>query len=190
MADCIHKQWYSLEKYDVVLADPPWNYYGDPNKDQAAGKHYSLIADDEMATLPMRRLMRKRSVLLMWATGPKLDVALRCIASWGLHYRGVAFVWVKTTLDGRVINGQGVRPSVVKPTTEFVLAASLVRVGRPMPLGSEAVGQVVLAARGRHSEKPPDVYSRIETLYPDAKRIELFARNRRAGWHAWGNEVE
>ena len=41
----------------------------------------------------------------------------------------------------------------------------------------------------RHSEKPHEFYNIIETLYPDTKKIELFARNKRKGWDNWGNEV-
>ena len=41
----------------------------------------------------------------------------------------------------------------------------------------------------RHSQKPIAAYELIESLYPDAIKIELFARNRRDGWDAWGDEV-
>jgi N6-adenosine-specific RNA methylase IME4 len=44
--------------------------------------------------------------------------------------------------------------------------------------------------RGKHSEKPKIVYEFIERMYPGLPKIELFARSRRAGWDAWGNEVE
>jgi N6-adenosine-specific RNA methylase IME4 len=77
----------------------------------------------------------------------------------------------------------------VKPTTEFVLAASMTKSGRPMPLADESVAQVVLAPLGEHSQKPDEIQSRIERLYPDASRIELFARRCRDGWQAWGNEI-
>ena len=29
----------------------------------------------------------------------------------------------------------------------------------------------------------------IETMYPERKRIELFARASRDGWYGWGNEA-
>ena len=41
----------------------------------------------------------------------------------------------------------------------------------------------------KHSEKPHEFYGLIEGLYKTGKRIELFARNAREGWDAWGNEV-
>jgi N6-adenosine-specific RNA methylase IME4 len=37
--------------------------------------------------------------------------------------------------------------------------------------------------------KPEAVYHIIEQMYPNAKYLELFARQRRQGWEAWGNEL-
>ena len=176
--------------YDVVLADPPWSHYGSPTKMAAAGKHYALMSDAELMAMPVHRILARPAVLFLWATCPRLDMAMKLIESWGLTYRGVAFVWVKTRQDGAVIGAQGVRPSIVKPTTELVLAASNVAKGRPMRLHSEAVPQVVMAPRQEHSQKPDEVRLRIESLYRGARRIELFARGVAAPWwDRFGNEL-
>ncbi|GAH45970.1 unnamed protein product, partial [marine sediment metagenome] len=42
----------------------------------------------------------------------------------------------------------------------------------------------------KHSKKPDEVYEIIETLYPNRQYLELFARNEREGWKAWGDEVD
>lgn len=176
--------------FDVVYADPPWAYFGSPKKMGAAGKHYELMSDEQLLQLPVRDLLTDRGVLFLWATSPRLDFAVDLIRSWGLSYRGVAFVWVKTRKDGAPIGAQGVRPSIVKPTTEFVLSASPVKRGRPMRLGSEAVPQVVMAPRREHSRKHDEVRSRIEILYPLASRLELLARTQTPGWICWGDQVD
>lgn len=174
--------------YEIVLADPPWAYFGDPDKPQAAGKHYTLMPTDEIISLPVKSFCAKNAVLFLWATGPKLPEALKVMAGWGFHYRGVAFVWVKTSKAGKIINGQGVRPTLVKPTTEFVLAGTTCKTGRPLPLLTEAMGQVLLASRPgeKHSAKPPEVHRRILELLGDRPRVELFARTQEPGWDAWG----
>ena len=49
---------------------------------------------------------------------------------------------------------------------------------------------------GEHSAKPGEVRNRIERLFGNVSRIELFARPESPmfpkpdGWHWWGNEVE
>jgi N6-adenosine-specific RNA methylase IME4 len=177
--------------YRVVLADPPWMYYGDPDKDQAAGKHYPLMTTRDIGALPVHDIVKRPAVCFMWATGPRLPEAIEVMRNWGFCYRGVAYVWVKTSASGKIIHGQGVRPTFVKPTTEFVLVGSTNARGRALPLLTEGQPQVLLAPRpgNRHSAKPSQVHERIVELLGDVPRIELFARQRVEGWDAWGNEV-
>ncbi len=177
--------------YDVVLMDPPWEYSNSKPGDMGAAiNHYPTMTDQELRDLDVAALLSRQSVVFMWATAPRLDFAIDLLRHWGLAYRGVAFVWVKTRKDGVTpIGAQGVRPSIVKPTTEYVLAASVVKKGRPRPLADESVPHVVLAAKTGHSRKPDEVHRRIERLYPDASKIELFARREMDGWTVWGNEV-
>lgn len=177
-------------RFDVILIDPPWHYYGSSTKDGAAGKHYKLLNDAALAQLPVVDLLHAPGVVFLWATGPRLDAAINLLHEWGLHYRGVAFVWVKTRKDGKIINGQGVRPSIVKPTTEFVLAGSLAKKGRPLLMMDESVGQVVCAPRQAHSQKPEEVQARITKLFPLDDKLELFARRRTDGWTCWGDALD
>jgi N6-adenosine-specific RNA methylase IME4 len=48
---------------------------------------------------------------------------------------------------------------------------------------------VIQEKRRRHSQKPAATYSKIEAVSPPPY-LELFAREPREGWSAWGNEVE
>jgi N6-adenosine-specific RNA methylase IME4 len=174
--------------YDIVYADPPWFYYGSQTKDAAAAKHYPLMSQDELAALPLRSIMSKRAALFVWATGPRLDFAIDVIGRWGLYYRGVAYVWVKTNRRGDVIRGQGIPPTFTKPTTEFVLAATTMPTGRPFPLLDLAQGQVILEPRSAHSRKPAVFRRLIVDLCGDRPRVELFAREMIDGWDVWGPE--
>lgn len=176
-------------KFQVILADPPWSYYGAQNKWAAAAKFYKTLTDEEIQQFPIKNLMADKSVLFLWATAPRLDAALDAIRAWGLHYRGVAFTWVKTTKDGKPIGAQGVRPSIVKPTCEFVLAASNVKKGRPLRVENEKIVHTVFAPALEHSTKPVGVHENIEALYPTATKLELFARRKRSGWTVWGDQV-
>ena len=42
----------------------------------------------------------------------------------------------------------------------------------------------------KHSKKPKKVYEMLEDMFPDANKLELFAREKRDGWKVWGNEIE
>jgi N6-adenosine-specific RNA methylase IME4 len=180
---------FPAHTYDIVYADPPWFYYGSQIKDAAAAKHYPLMDQEELAKLPVRSIMAKRAALFLWATGPRLNFAIDLIQKWGLHYRGVAYIWVKTNARGEIIRGQGVPPTFTKPTTEFVLAATTMPTGRPFPLLDLRQAQVILHPRSGHSEKPTIIRQQIEQLCGHRPRIELFARSHAGGWDSWGAEV-
>lgn len=176
------------KKYDIVYADPPWPMWGDPNKNAAAGKHYSLMTMEEITTLPIRSIMNDRAALFLWVTCPRMPLGIEAIKAWGLYYRGVAFNWVKTRKDGGVISGQGIPPTATKPTSELCLLATTCKTGRPFKLLNAACPQVVLAPREEHSTKPQIFRDHILSLYGDRSRVELFARKEVTGWDRWGNE--
>lgn len=48
---------------------------------------------------------------------------------------------------------------------------------------------VIREGSRKHSQKPEAAYEMIEAMFPEAKRLELFARQERAGWDCFGNEV-
>lgn len=178
------------KQYDLVYVDPPWSYFGSGTKMGAAGKHYSLMTQDDLKNLDIRSILNKKAMVLMWATGPRLDYAIDLIRAWGLHYRGIAYVWVKTTKAGKIISGQGVPPTFTKPTTEVVLCATTIKAGRPLPLKRFNGPQVVLAPRGKHSQKPDVFRKEIEqTLGHGISKLEMFAREVAPGWDAVGNEL-
>jgi len=179
------------KKYAIALIDPPWAYYGDPNKNAAAGKHYNLMSDADIQALPIKSILEKDAYVFVWATCPKLDLAIETIKAWGLHYRGVAHVWVKINKAGKIIHGQGIPPTYSKPTSELLLVATTKKAGRPIKLLDSALPQIVLEPRPPgHSTKPRRFHELIEKgLGAATPRIELFARSSVQGWDAIGGTV-
>ena len=176
--------------YQLVYIDPSWLYYGDKFKDQAAGKHYDCMVYDAIAALPVREIMAPRSVLFCWVTSPLAFYQMLTVAQWGLYFRGFTYVWPKTRKDGQLIHGQGVRPTLTKPTTEFLTAWSPNKRGRPIPIFTEKQAQVwPLPRPPRHSEKPAIFRDLLIQLCGDVKRIELWSRDLVEGWDAIGDEL-
>jgi N6-adenosine-specific RNA methylase IME4 len=50
--------------------------------------------------------------------------------------------------------------------------------------------QVVEHDRENHSKKPQIFRDKIVQLFGEVPKLELFARDVKKGWDAWGNEVE
>ena len=63
----------------------------------------------------------------------------------------------------------------------------LFRTGMPQRLARD-VREVIVSPVREHSRKPDEAIARIERFCP-GPRVELFAREARDGWDAWGDEV-
>lgn len=176
--------------YEIIYADFPWPYtaFG------TARLSYQQMTESEIAAFDWSPYLAKRAVVFSWVTGPRLDMALRCAEHWrqrhGLHYQGIAYIWVKTTLAGIPIKASGPRPRLVKPLDELILAFSTTPNERTFPLLTESQVQHVFAPKQRlHSRKPAIFRELIVELLGERPRIELFARETAVGWANHGLEV-
>ena len=173
------------EKFDILYADPPWEY-GNTQFTTTGTKLQTGGAETHYPTMSLARLKRLRvgdlaapdSLLFMWTSSPHLPQACALMEAWGFEYVTVAFVWDKVK---------------VNPGNYTMSQCELCLVGKkgriPQPRGARNIRQLVVAERTAHSEKPEEVRKRINLMFPTQRKVELFARRRVPGWHAWGNEV-
>ena len=171
-------------KYGIIYADPPWRYDSPKNNDPAMGGiTYPTMSLEDICNMPIHNIASKNCILFLWATMPKLREALEVIKAWGFNYKTCAFCWVKQNPSGNgIYSGLG---HWTNGNAELCLLATK---GAPKRV-SKNVKQIVLAPRGRHSAKPPEVRNRIVQLIGDISRIELFAREEPEGWDCFGNEI-
>ncbi len=168
--------------YDVIYADPPWDYKGQlqhagPGSGDTGGavRHYPTVTLDDLKRLDVAAISAEDSLLFMWATNPHLDQAIELGKAWGFAWATVAFVWDK----------KRVNPGFYT-LSQCELCLVFKRGAIPQPRGARNVRQLVSAPRGPHSAKPEEVRSRIERMFPHQRKIELFARSQAAGWESWG----
>jgi len=167
--------------FDVILADPPWRYYfplrGAPDA------HYETMSTEDICNLEVEGVSIKEkiagdAILFLWATNPKLKVALEVIESWGFTYV-TNMVWVKEKWGtGYYLRGQH----------ELLLIAKKGKI--PPPVEEVRPSSVLHAPVREHSRKPDEIYGIIETLYPNRQYLELFSRNERNRWEMWGNDTQ
>jgi N6-adenosine-specific RNA methylase IME4 len=200
-------------RYGVILADPPWRYetYGEGgrgrspdgalpgNPDTRAGapvRHYETMTLEQLQALPVLHLAAQDCVLLMWAIDSMLDEALDLGRRWGFAFKTVGFYWVKERRDTRP---RSYLADMSEADQQFPLGMGhwtrgnpeqclLFTLGAP-PRLSAGVRKLIVAPRREHSRKPDEQYPRIEKLAP-GPYAELFARQRRPGWDAWGNQTD
>lgn len=181
--------------YEVIYADPPWDYGGKMQYDKstiksenidfkrdifisAANFKYPTLKLKELKLLNVPSISSDNCILFMWTTGPQMANSIELGEAWGFEYKTVAFVWDKQVHNpGRYTLSQ----------TEFVLAFK--KGCFPSPRGARNVRQLLSVHRGEHSEKPLEVIQGITKMFPSQEKIELFARNNYIGWDNWGLEI-
>lgn len=164
-------------KYRVIYADPPWQYGNTmPDYFTEQADHYSLMTLDAICDLPIEDLCEDNAVLFLWVTSPILQESFQVIGAWGFEYKA-SFVWDK------IKHNMGHYNSV---RHELLLVCTR---GSCQPDVQKLFDSVVCEERNKHSKKPETFRQIIDTLYPQGKRIELFAREKVDQWDVYGNEL-
>jgi N6-adenosine-specific RNA methylase IME4 len=189
-----HIDLTDLGSFDVILADPPWTY-NDPEaihlsemykvEEAKINYHYNTLSLDEIKNIKIPA--SKDSILFLWATAPLLPEAIETLKAWGYEYKTNA-IWHKISgHNGKVpiINNLGF---YFKNRHELLLVGKRGNIKCPNP--NSRYYSIFDGKSNAHSQKPDVVYSIIEDMYPGKSKIELFARRRREGWTAWGNQLD
>ncbi len=168
--------------YDLIMADPPWAFeaWSDKGKHKAASAHYETMDLDAIKAMPVSHLGRGDCLLWLWATHPMLREALDVMDAWGFRFV-TSGVWVKRTKTGKLAFGTGYR---LRCASEPFLIGTL---GNPKT--AKNVRTVIEGPAREHSRKPEEAYREAETMGEGAlRRLDLFSRQSRPGWDAWGFE--
>ena len=165
------------KKYQIIVADPPWQIEKikkrvRPNQVEM---DYSMMTFQEIKALPVWEIADDVCTLFLWTIDKYLFDSKEVVESWGFKYH-LTMAWDKT--NGLAMFG-------FNRQTEFILVGFK---GKHDAYPKRQTIRTSFTAKSkRHSEKPDLFYDMLNVL--DGKRIDLFARKRRFGWDAWGNEV-
>lgn len=169
--------------YDVIMADPPWSFdaWSEGGNAKNAKAQYDCMPIQEICALPVDLLAKGDCWLWLWATYPTLPQAMAAMAAWRFTYI-TGGAWVKRGESGKLAMGTGY---VLRGNAEPFLIG---RFGK-MPTFSRSIRNVIEAPRRQHSRKPDEAYAICEELFGPAFRADLFSRESRPGWDAWGRQL-
>jgi N6-adenosine-specific RNA methylase IME4 len=169
-------------RYKTIVMDPPWHEVGGGRIKRGADRHYPLIKTPDMPAVIFGSGVFEPAEdchLYMWATANHLPDAIWLMGALGFKYKSNV-VWAKGGPKGL---GQyfrmqhehllfGVRGKGYNVRTEL-----------------KTLGSLIVADRGRHSQKPDAAFKLIEQR-SQGPYLEMFARSERDGWVSFGNEIE
>lgn len=163
--------------YDVIYADPPWNYNFAETESRAIENHYPTMDLEDIKNIKVPSA--ENSALFLWVTAPKLEEGLQVLNAWGFTYKTCA-VWDKEIIGmGYWFRGQH----------EILLVGIKGNFKTPAPEHRES--SVYKEKRTQHSKKPTHYYEWIEKAFPNQRYLEMFSRNKHNDkWEVWGNQSE
>lgn len=177
--------------YRLIYADPAWDYK-DKGINGSTAKHYPTMKLPDMMRLPINRIAASDAVLCMWGVYPQTPEAFALIEAWGFKFKTIVFQWVKYNKSGlrHFGNGQWTHGNsepcwlAVRGKPHWLVRDRSVS----QLIESFEAEEILTAQRGQHSAKPPEARERLDQIFGDVPRIELFARETAEGWDAWGND--
>ena len=179
-----------LGPFSVIYADPPWWYASRSGSDKLRGgarRHYPLMCDEDLLALApfVAGLAGPDCLLALWYTGPRARFAIQLCEAWGFRFAtAFGFTWLKRSRSSmQPLCSVGSYTGACAEAVLFGVRGSMLPSRKLVPSG-------YYGPRGSHSEKPQEIRRRLESMYPSARRIELFARGRHEGWAAWGLEAD
>jgi N6-adenosine-specific RNA methylase IME4 len=186
--------------YASIVADPPWRVSAGRSigryemrdgkqlfgvTDNAARKlAYPSMTVAEIRALPVSDLSAEASHLYLWTINRYLRDAFDVAAAWGFAF-STLLTWAKNPMGG------GLGGDAFGISTEFCLFCRRGSLPAKERIGTTWFNWKRPYKNGypNHSAKPPESYELVERV-SHGPYLELFAREKRDGWHAWGNEVE
>lgn len=184
----IARQWCEMRPfggYSLIMADPPWKMGTWSEKGatkKGARGQYDCQPLDWIKSLPVGDVLAaENSILWLWATNPMLPQALEVLTAWGFEFK-TAGHWAKRTTHGKLAFGTGY---ILRCAGEPFLIGT-----KGKPKTSRSVRSVIEGPLREHSRKPDEAFTAAEKLMPEARRIEVFARQSRLGWDVWGNQID
>jgi N6-adenosine-specific RNA methylase IME4 len=165
-------------KYRCIVVDPPWpmeRIQRDERALQPTKLDYEVMSLEDIAGLPiLEQAEPSWCHLYLWTTQSFLWKAKEILDGWGFHHHCV-LTWCKPG---------GFTPFSFMFNTEFVLFGY---VGK-LELQKLGLKTSFHAPVGVHSRKPDVFYDLVRQASP-GPRLDMFAREHREGFVAWGNEV-
>ena len=164
---------------DILVIDPPWKFASNSESKPGrnAMRHYPCMTDDQIKALPIADLMSPNALLFVWVTVPMLERAMDVARAWKAGRYVSNLTWQKS----RIGNGFWIRNR-----HEHVL---LYRRGKfPCPSPAPFGDSVIVSPTREHSRKPDELQARIDEVWPDAVKLEMFARQEWPDWYSWGNQ--
>lgn len=190
-----------MKKYNVIYADPPWQYKATTGRGFKSGakEKYAVMTNEDIAKMPITDFTEKDCICFLWVTVPLLPEGLSTLKAWGFEYKtmitwrkimslGMGF-WFRGQCEHLVMGIKGKVKAFRQQNANFYESEEF------------EVDECHQQKVGKHSQKPSyfrDLISKaVAVSFETPEKLELFARTREGmfgdheydGWDVYGYQV-
>lgn len=186
-------------KHQVILADPAWGFDDGLKKmkrkvRRSAASQYRTMTPQQVAALPVKDLVDPAGcVLALWVPGSMLEDGLMVMKAWGFKLKQI-FVWVKLKKDYTKEKdwNNSTRVGMGRLFRQSHEIALICTAGKSVYKRLKNKGQrsVMFDLNLGHSIKPALLHKRLDLMFPDSDKVELFARRPMPGWTVLGDGID
>ncbi len=206
-------------QFDLIVADPPWSFSDHltmSNTKRGSDAQYNTLTIESLKKIPVHNITANNSVLCLWVVGSQLQAGLDVMQAWGFKQKQV-WVWVKTKqapinfiidkLDVLIVKSIKFikKETVLKVNLNDILDFKMGRLFRQTHeiclvglkgddvykelLESKSQRSVGISPSLKHSAKTELLQDKLDIMFPNAIKLELFGRRSRVGWSVVGLEA-
>ncbi|XP_033915042.1 N(6)-adenine-specific methyltransferase METTL4 isoform X1 [Acipenser ruthenus] len=187
---CIQPLVKYNKTYDVIVLDPPWE-----NKSVKRSNRYNSLPSCQIKQIPIPSLAAPDCLVVTWVTNRQKHLQFvkeELYPYWSIEVLA-EWQWVKITKSGEFVFPL---ESPHKKPYEILVLGRYKKIKDKSPSTPEVKTNtfpdcklIISVPSTLHSQKPSLADVLKEFVDPEAKCLELFARNLQPGWTSWGNEV-
>lgn len=182
--DLIDKQKaLTNQLFDVILIDPPWHLSG-ATPSRGVIITFEKLKDEHICKLKNIDKLQTDGFIFIWTINGRFEVVFDLLEKWGYTYCDM-INWVKTTRNGKFAKGHGYYLQHTKETCIVGIK------GNPKFKKDFSNCDLIFSQRRGQSQKPNELYEKIERIISNGYYLELFGRrnNLRNNWITIGNEI-
>lgn len=184
---------------------------------RGAAANYNTMTISKIKQMPVKEVSDPDgAVLVLWVPSSLLQEGLDVMAAWGFKHKQT-YIWVKNKKEPLLpllkkfvsqVTDNGFKKTIKNIATSFnlndTLAFGMGRLFRQTHeialvginnkkiyrlLKNKSQRSVSLDVNLKHSKKPEHLQTSLEIMFPDTKKLEIFARRTKDDWTCIGNEV-
>jgi N6-adenosine-specific RNA methylase IME4 len=177
--------------FNVICADPPWKFSDKltmSDVKRGAESNYTVLTIDKLCEIPVKDIVDKNSFCCIWVPNSLIDCGLKLMKEWGFEQKGI-YGWIKkSSKSGKLAFGMGRSFRGVFEIALYGRKGKL-EVSNKSQRNIEIDDNFDFDDNLKHSKKPEKLQDSLDLMFPNTKKLELFARRKRNGWECVGLEL-